>query len=191
MLRHKGTARLETARLILRRYTVGDAPAMYRNWCSDPEVTRFLTWPVHGSADVTRGLLEAWVKEYDRPDYYNWVLELKDTGEIVGSCSVVRIDESIDELELGYCMGRAWWGRGYMPEAAGAIVDYLFDEVGANRIAADHDVENPKSGRVMRKIGMSFEGVRRQGFRNNRGICDVACYSIIASDRADSSLDGN
>ena len=182
MLKHAGTRRLETGRLILRRYTVDDAPAMFERWCHDPEVSRFLTWPPHASVDVTRALLTEWVADYDRPDCYNWVLELKDGGGIIGNCSVVRIDESIDELELGYCMGRAWWGKGYMPEAVRAIVAFLFDVVSANRVAAEHDLENQKSGRVMQKAGMTFEGVRRQGFRGMRGIQDMACYSILASD---------
>ena len=192
MLKHKGTQRLETERLILRRFVLEDAPAMYANWCTDPEVCRFLTWPPHASEAVTRSLLEQWTADYANPENYNWVLELKDGGDIIGSCSVVRLDESIDELEVGYCMGRRWWGNGYMPEAVAAILDYLFDAVGANRVSAKHDVENPKSGRVMQKVGMTFEGIRRQGFRGNRGIRDTACYAILARDRgADSSLDEN
>lgn len=180
-MNHKGTQTLETERLILRRFTVDDAPAMYAGWCADPEVTRYLTWEPHPNADATRQLLETWVTDYERPETYNWVLEMKGAG-IIGNCSVVRIDESIDECELGWCMNRRYWGQGYMPEAARAILRYLFDEVGANRVAAKHDVENPKSGRVMAKIGMRFEGVRRQGFRGTRGIRDTACYAILKSD---------
>lgn len=185
MLNHKGTQRLETERLILRRYAVEDAQAMYDNWASDPEVARYLTWDPHPSPDATRMLLELWVKDYEKPENYNWVLETKATGEIIGCCSVVRIDESIDECELGWCLTRRLWGQGYMPEAAGAILDFLFDEVGANRVSAKHDVENPKSGRVMQKIGMRFEGIRRQGFRGARGIRDTACYAIIKQDRGE------
>lgn len=56
-MKHQGTKTIETPRLILRRFTLEDAPAMYRNWASDPEVTKFLTWPTHASEEVSRLVL--------------------------------------------------------------------------------------------------------------------------------------
>ena len=56
-MNHQGTKTFETPRLILRRFTMEDAPAMYRNWASDPEVTKYLTWPTHSSAEVSRQVL--------------------------------------------------------------------------------------------------------------------------------------
>ena len=182
-MKQGGTARLETRRLILRPFTLEDAPAMYRNWASDGEVTRFLTWPTHPSEDATRRLLELWTSEYANPEVYNWGLELKQIGEVIGSLAVVRMNEAVSEAELGYCMGRAWWGQGLMPEAGRAVVDYLFDTVGFNRVCACHDTENPKSGRVMQKLGMRPEGVQRQAGRNNRGVVDMAVYAILRGDR--------
>ena len=179
---HKGTVRLQTQRLILRRFAPEDAAAMYANWASDPEVTRYLTWPPHSSAELTGKLLALWIPQYDEPDHYNWAMELRETGELIGNISVVRVIEPIAEAEMGWCMGQRWWGKGYMPEAARAVFRFLFDEVGFNRITAAHDVENPKSGRVMQKVGMRFEGIRRQGGRNNRGIIDDAVYAILRSD---------
>ena len=76
-------------------------------------------------------------------------------------------------------MGKAWWGKGFMPEALRAVIEYFFDEVGVNRIAARHDAENPKSGRVMEKAGMKREGVLRASARNNLGIRDAVWYSIL------------
>ena len=181
-MNHTGTHTLETERLILRRYRPEDAPAMFRNWASDPEVTRYLTWPTHASEDVTRAIITDWVARYEEPDVYHWGLELKATGELIGDIAVVRIIEPVLEAELGWCMGRAWWGNGYMPEAARAVLKVLFDEVGFNRVCAAHDVENPKSGRVMQKIGMTLEGVHRQAGRNNRGIVDLAVYAILKRD---------
>ena len=70
-----------------------------------------------------------------------------------------------------------------MPEALTAVENYLFDEAGLNRITARHDVNNPKSGRVMEKAGMQREGILRQSGRNNQGIVDVAVYAILRSDR--------
>ena len=184
-MKHVGTKALETERLVLRRYVAEDALAMFRNWASDPEVTRFLTWPPQASVDVTRQLLQDWEARYAQPDIYHWGLELRQTGELIGDISVVHINETIDEAELGWCMGRAWWGQGLMPEAGRAVLRWLFDGAGFNRVCARHDVENPKSGRVMQKIGMQFEGIQRQAGRNNRGIVDIATYAILRSDRSE------
>lgn len=183
MLTHKGTATLETPRLILRRAECTDAEAMFRNWASDEDVTKFLTWPTHRSLDTTCYILDLWVKDYEKPDFYQWMIVPKELGQPIGSISVVHHRDDIAEAEIGYCIGKYWWHRGIMTEALAAVMDYLFDEVGMNRIEAKHDVNNPHSGSVMKKCGMRFEGVARQGDRNNQGICDMATYGILRSDR--------
>ena len=178
-----GTQRIETERLILRRFTLKDAVYMYYNWASDPEVTKYLTWPAHTSLKVTRDLLEEWVPRYADGGYFNWVIEYKETGKPIGNISVVKLNENTEAADIEYCMGRAYWGKGLMPEALMAVVEYLFDVVGLNRIAACHDVNNPNSGKVMKKAGMRWEGILRAAGKNNCGICDEAWYSIIRADR--------
>ena len=178
-----GTQTIETRRLILRRFRIEDAEEMYRNWASDPEVTRFLTWPPHSSADVTRALLESWTARYGDGGYFNWAIEWKETGSVIGNISVVALHENRDAADLGYCLGRAYWGRGIMPEALRAVNNYLFDTAGLNRIAACHDVNNPKSGRAMEKAGMRTEGILRGAGKNNLGICDEVWHAILRKDR--------
>ena len=91
-MKHCGTKRLETERLILRRFAPSDAEAMYKNWASDSEVTRFLTWPAHGSAEVSRRVLETWAAQYENDDYYQWAIVLKENGDgPIGSISAVVI----------------------------------------------------------------------------------------------------
>ena len=178
-----GTQTIETDRLILRRFTVEDARDMYDNWASDPEVTKFLTWPTHTSVDVTKALLTDWVSRYEDGGYFNWVMEYKDTGKAIGNISVVKLNENTQSADMGYCMGRSYWGMGLMPEALKAVMDYLFDVVEINRVAACHDVNNPKSGRVMEKAGMKQEGILRGAGRNNQGICDEVWHAMVRSDR--------
>lgn len=178
-MNHKGTIKLETERLILRRFVMEDAAAMYENWASENEVTKFLTWPTHASVDVTKMLLEAWISNYENADFYNWAIEIKETGEVVGNISVVEVNENIEGAVLGYCMGTRWWGREIMPEAGRAVIRYLFEEVGFHRIAANHDKNNPKSGRVMQKIGMTYEGTLRSAGFCNQGVIDDVWYSIL------------
>ena len=183
MLNHKGTQTIETPRLVLRKAEMADAEPMFRNWAADPEVTRFLTWPPHENVEVTQSLLKHWTTEYEKDDYYHWMVVLKELGEPIGSISVVNQRDDIAEAEIGYCIGKAWWHQGIMTEALTAVMDYLFDEVGMNRIEAKHDVNNPHSGAVMKKCGMRYEGTSRQSDRNNQGICDLVTYGILRSDR--------
>lgn len=179
-----GTKKIETERLILRRFVIEDAEDMYENWASDPEVTRFLTWPVHPNADATRELLRGWIEHYEEGDTFNWAIELKENGKVIGNISVVGLKEAAEAADIGYCMSRSYWGRGIMPEALKAVMDYLFDKVGLNRVAACHDINNPKSGRVMEKAEMKLEGILRGAGHNNQGICDEVWHSMIKSDRA-------
>ncbi len=183
-MEHKGTVRLETERLILRRLVPEDAEAVYRNWASDGEVTRYLTWQPHESAEASAGFIRRMTEECRALSAYNWGIELKALGQVVGSISVVHTEEDIGALELGWALGRAWWGLGIMPEAAGRVLRFLFEEVGANRIVARHDINNRKSGRVMEKIGMRHEGTLRASARNNQGIADMEVYAILREDFA-------
>ena len=178
-----GTQRIETHRLILRPFRAEDAEDMFANWASDPEVTRFLTWPPHSDAGVTRRLLSQWISHYEDGGYFQWAIELRETGAVIGSIAVVKLEEAIGSAEIGYCLGRAFWGRGIMPEALRAVMDYLFDTAGLNRIWAGHDVNNPKSGRVMEKAGMRKEGILRASGINNQGIRDVAVWAALRDDR--------
>ena len=135
---HRGTKVLETERLLLRPFRTEDAEAMFRNWASDPEVTRFLTWPPHASPELTRSLTAQWAEAAGDRRVYQWAIVSKAQGEPIGSLSVVRIDEGTESMELGYCIGKRWWGQGLMTEAVRTVVAYLFAEVGALRWDRGH-----------------------------------------------------
>ena len=180
-MKHVGTQTIQTERLMLRRFTVDDAEPMFRNWASDPEVTRFLTWQVHSDVEAPRGLLEMWVAEYEKPDYYQWAIVYG--GEAIGAIAIVSMDDRIEKCEVGYCIGKAFWGRGIMPEALKAVLDYMFDVVGMNRVEARHDANNPNSGTVMKKCGMKYEGTLRQADWNNQGVCDAVHYALLKCER--------
>ena len=189
---HCGTKRLETERLVLRRFTLEDAEAMYRNWASDSEVTRFLTWPTHPNVGVTRHVLENWISSYGEDAYYQWAIVLKVEGdEPIGSIAAVKMDESISMVHIGYCIGRKWWHRGITSEALKAVMEFFFDQVGVNRIEARYDINNPHSGMVMRKCGMRYEGTLRSAGLNNQGICDERYYAMLKSDRRPENHEGD
>lgn len=178
-VKHLGTKQIETDRLILRRFTVADAEKMYQNWASDPEVTKFLTWPTHENAEATRALLTDWVSSYENADKYEWCIALKENDEPVGSMGVVHCNEKVQSMEIGYCIGREYWHQGITSEALAAVMQFLLEEVGAYRIESRHDARNPHSGAVMKKCGMRYEGTRIQADWNNSGICDCVHYGYI------------
>lgn len=180
MLKHQGTKKIETPRLILRRAIMEDTQPMFDNWASDPEVTKYLTWPAYEKPDDS--IFKLWIDGYEHDDFYQWMIELKEISQPIGSISVVNHNDQTASAEIGYCIGKRWWHQGITTEALHAVIDYLFAEVGMNRITARHDTNNPHSGGVMKKCGMEYEGTFRAGGWNNQGIVDEAHYSIFQKD---------
>ena len=172
--------KIHTKRLILRPFQVEDAREMFENWASNPEVTQYLTWLPHESVETTKESLKSWVEGYQNPLQFKWAIVLND--EVVGNIDTVHVKEKIDAVEIGYALSRKCWGKGIMTEALIAVSRYLLEEAGCNRVCARHDVNNPASGKVMQKAGMTYEGTLRQIGKNNQGICDMAYYSIIKAD---------
>lgn len=183
MLLHKGTGAISTDRLLLRRFELNDAYDMFKNWANDSEITKFLSWKPHSSVEDTKEILEKWVDEYKDDNIYNWVIELKEIGEVIGSICIVKLDEKNYSCEIGYCISRIYWNKGIMSESLKAVIDYLFSEIGFNRIAAKHDTNNVASGKVMLKSGMNYEGILRQvEIRDNKEFYDLAVYAILKND---------
>ena len=160
-MRHTGTLELETDRLLLRRLLPQDAPQMYANWANDPAVTRFLRWEPHKSPAETRELLSAWAELYPNPDYYQWAMVEKATGQVFGSISIYNslpgepaqrnewpgFDLSEGIWEPGYCIGRAWWGKGCTTEALNALVEYWFKNTDSNWLACPTPWRTPPAAR--------------------------------------------
>lgn len=180
-MNHIGTQTIETERLTLRRFREDDAEAQFKNWASDPEVTRYLRWEPHRTVEESRESIARRIQRYEEPDTYMWAITLRD-GALIGAISA-RVQSEEDSIaDTGYCLGRAFWGKGYVPEALKAVIEYMFLRVGVNRMEAVHAVENPASGAVMRKAGMLREGRLRQAYRNHAGYHDGELYGLVRED---------
>lgn len=183
MLNHKGTKTLESERLILRKLKIDDATNMYNNWASDNEVSKYLPWNTHKNIEETKKILNMWIAEYKEDNIYNWGIEVKNNSELIGTITVMHIDERCQIAEIGYCIGKNYWGKGYINEANDIVIKYLFDEIGINRIQAKHHLNNVNSGKVLEKSGFKFEGILRDyDIDNNGNYVDVKMYSIIKRD---------
>lgn len=181
MLTHKGTQTITTERLTLRKFVAEDAKDMYENWAKDEQVTKYLTWPPHESLETTQYVLSLWCNDYKNKNFYQWAIVFE--GKVIGSISVVRISDENEYAELGYCLSRNYWGKGIMSECAKAVTDFLFAQVGVNRVSICHAVKNPASGRVAQKCGLTFEGTHKEEFKAQYGeFLDISYYAIVRKD---------
>lgn len=143
----------ETERLFLRPWCEEDAEDLYTHAC-DPEVGPPAGWPPHtsveNSCEIIRTVLSA-------PETY--AVCRKSDGRPIGSIGLHRNDlaEQDDEYELGYWIGRPFWGQGLIPEAARALLRYAFCDLGMARIWCGHYDGNTKSRRVMEKLGFVWQ----------------------------------
>jgi [ribosomal protein S5]-alanine N-acetyltransferase len=173
--------RLATRRLVLREVEIADATRV-RLLAGDPEVA-LMTSNIPYPYEV--GMATSWITscadQVARGRRYPFALEVPGDG-LVGVCSL-QVDPAQGRAELGYWIGRRWWGQGYATEGARAVVAFGFERVGLRRIFAHHMTENPASGRVMQKIGMTREGVLRQHVlhRGTRPV-DMVVWGMLAEE---------
>ena len=172
---------LKTERLILRPLRMSDAKDMYA-YAQDPEVSRHVLWSAHTSIFQTRTFLRSAIRQYRRGEPGSFAIVLKQSGRMIGTVGFMWIDREYKSAEVGYSLGRAYWNQGIMTEALRAVVAYGFDQLGLNRVEAQHETDNPASGRVMAHVGMQYEGTLRQRVKNKGKFVDVALYAILRSD---------
>jgi ribosomal-protein-alanine N-acetyltransferase len=153
MIINKGTQTIKTERLILRKIFPEDAEMVY-TWMSDPEVLRYEDWDIHESADYTRGFISYLTGDYKSEKTYCWGIQSNE--ELIGFVMVVDVNEW--NGILAYYLKRSCWSKGYATEAAAAVINYMFSEVGIDRISAKHSIKNAASGKVLKKAGMNYRG---------------------------------
>ena len=144
---------LVTDRLILRKVKLSDIEPMFNNWANDPEVTKYVTWLPHQSIEVTRYVINEWIKQEDDPKTIRYMITIKGSDEPIGSIDVVDYIDGAPEI--GYCLSKKYWNKGYMTEACRALVKYLFD-IGFTKVVIEADVRNIGSNRVIEKCGFKF-----------------------------------
>lgn len=177
---NKGTIKLETKRLILRKIKISDYEDIFKCWTSDFNVSKYVTWNPHKNSDETKKLTNYWVNDYGNEYSYRWLVMLKDTNETIGMIDVISKNIQYMTVEVGYCYGSKFWGKGYASEALKKVIEYLHSE-GFPVVYAQHFVSNIASGKVMKKAGMEYEGLLKSRVINKNGIReDVCIYSSVS-----------
>ena len=174
-----GTQTLQTDRLILRRFVESDTEAMFQNWASSAENLAYVTWDPHPNLEVTRNSIRNWVASYANPNYYKWAICLKENPEqVIGDISIVAMDENDSCCEIGYVLGKAYWGCGMMTETLKAVLDFCFTQAGFQKVRARYASLNPASGCVMEKAGMSYLKTITNGVERKDYVADLIYYQI-------------
>ena len=178
-----GTQILQTNRLILRRFVESDAEAMFQNWASSAENLTYVTWEPHPDVEVTRNSICNWVDSYTNPNYYKWAICLKENPKkVIGDISTVELHEEDLSCEIGYVLGKAYWGNGMMTEALKAVLDFCFIQVSFQKVRARYASLNPASGRVMEKAEMSYLKTVANGVERKGHVADLIYYQIGKED---------
>lgn len=172
---------LETDRLILRPLRMRDAEDLF-SYASDPAVSRHVLWNTHESLGDSRQFLRAAIRQYRKGQPGSFGIVLKSSGRLIGTIGFMWVNVDNKSAEVGYSLSRNYWNQGLMTEALRAVIAFGFDELRLNRIEAQHETDNPASGRVMVHAGMQKEGVLRQRLINKGRFVDVALYAILRSD---------
>ena len=146
---------LETDRLILRKWTGADAASLFE-YAKDPEVGPIAGWPPHNSIEESKEVIK---NVFNGPKCY--AICEKSNQIAIGAVELIlngRTDmtESDDECELGYWIGKPFWGRGYVPEAAKELLRRGFEDLGMKTIWCGYFDGNQKSKRVQEKLGFLF-----------------------------------
>jgi ribosomal-protein-alanine N-acetyltransferase len=170
---------LKTDRLRLRKAKLADAEAIFRQYATDPEVTKYVSWRAHRNLEETRDYMRMCSLAWDVGKAFHWVIEGADDKQVMGMM-IARVDAG--KWELGYVLARQHWGRGFMTEALKELIACALKQADIYRVWAVCDVDNLASARVMEKSGMWREGVlRRWSVHPNLSPepRDSYCYAIV------------
>ena len=172
---------LYTKRLILRQIKRLDIRDIFE-YASDERTSEFLLWYPHYTINDTKRLVRSVLKKYKRKSLYDYAIVLRDTGKMIGTCGFTRAYVLDDKAEIGYVLNPSYQGYGYATEAVERIVSFGFEELGLERIEARFILGNESSERLMRRLGMTFEGVHRNGVKAKGNYRDIGVCSILSSE---------
>lgn len=146
---------LETERLILRPFTDSDVQDVFDCWESDPDVARYMFWTSHNDIEKTKEWIAFEIGQIEKDDWYRFALVLKENNELIGT-ALVYYEEEVQCWEIGYNLGKKYWGKGYTTEAVKRVIEFA-EELGITEIVGRYAKENPASGKVMEKLGFQYE----------------------------------
>jgi ribosomal-protein-alanine N-acetyltransferase len=178
-----GAPSLSTPRLLLGAFQPDDAPELQRLAGAREIADTTLSIPHPYTLDHAFAWIGTQRRESVRGRATNFAVRLPSGPSLIGSVGLRDIDPEHLQAELGFWIGREWWGRGFATEAAREVLRFGFEDLGLNRIYAHHMARNPAAGQVLRHLGMQHEGMLRERVRKWGVYEDVVLYAILRGDR--------
>lgn len=174
-----GTIALQTPRLMLRRHVPEDAGLLYRNFGTDAAMVRYSGWNPYATPEQARETVQRFIDSYADPCFYGWAIERE--RRMIGTIGAYDFDKEKNQIEVGFSIERASWGKGYAAEALRAVLEYLTTQEGIAHVTAWCASDNIASKRTLEKAGMRLKGVDAGGLevggeRYDR--LDYACDGI-------------
>lgn len=173
---------LDAGRVRLRWLRETDVPALFAIF-GDPEVTRYWGFDVLPDRAAAAALLSDIQQQFLARTLLQWGVETAD-GQLVGTCTLSQFDARNRRAELGFALGRAFWGRGYMTTALPAVLNFAFGRLGLNRLFADTDPRNAPSVRALERLGFLREGVLREHYWVRDEPQDAIVFGLLRSEWA-------
>jgi RimJ/RimL family protein N-acetyltransferase len=170
---------IEAKRLKLRMLAEPDLDQMYAIF-SDPRSMRYWATPAMASREQIAPYLAGIHDGFRGRSLFQWGIERRGDARIIGTTTLLHLDAGNARAELGYILGSAWWGRGYMHEALTALLCYAFGELKLRRIEADVDPRNAASLKSLGRIGFRREGLLREHWNVAGEIQDTAYFGLLA-----------
>jgi [ribosomal protein S5]-alanine N-acetyltransferase len=174
---------LETERLTIRWLEDRDVPRLFEIF-SNPEVMRYWSSPPLEDIQGAEELLREIRQFFESRTLFQWGVALKEDDRVIGTCTLSSLSESNRRAEIGYALGRAWWGKGYMTEALPALLRFAFGPLSLHRIEADVDPRNLPSLRSVESLGFRREGYLRERYFVNGELQDSVLYGLLRSEAA-------
>jgi ribosomal-protein-alanine N-acetyltransferase len=171
---------LETERFTLRAFEPGDAADTFRIM-GDPRVTRYFGQPPMTTPDEAVQRVESIVAAFEAREGIRWAIVHRASGQFIGSCGLWRLIKRHLRAEIGYELAPEWWGKGVMPEVAGAVLAFGFTRIGLHSVEAHIDPANAGSRRVLEKLGFVQEGYFRENYYDpiEGQFTDTAVFSLL------------
>lgn len=172
---------ITTPRLSLRWISEDDVDAFYTIY-SNPEVMRYWSTPPLPNRDAAGKLISEIHKGFERRELLKWGIALRTDNTLIGSVTLFHPEFTHRRAEIGYALGRAHWGQGYMQETLQAVLAFAFEELEFHRIEADVDPRNAASIRTLERLGFQREGYLRERWQVNGEIQDAFFYGLLRPD---------